>query len=187
LPLSDVQSLFQEQFTVLAREETRFHATLCAVLGENLDARRAEQLRRKALAGDFAWLPPVKWLGLEVLGGARGVYDPDSGTVFLHRALLRSPPLAARAYVEQVGQFLDVQLNGVDTLRDEGELFRAILTGERLPPERVSAVRARPPHAAVRAASWSSLKLARLLVASTLLGMGGMVAQISAQAWAMRR
>jgi hypothetical protein len=134
--------MFREQFGALAANRESFHQTMRGIFGEAYDAQKAEQYRQSALAGNFSWMPPVQWVGEDVLGEANGAYDGKSGTVFLNRALQQHPALAASTYVEEAGHHLDAQLNTVDSAGDEGELFRRILSGERLTQAQIADIRA---------------------------------------------
>jgi hypothetical protein len=139
---SDVQGAFKEQFGALAQDKAKFHDTMRSIFGEGYDAKKAEGYRQQALAGNYDWLPPVKWVGSDVLGGAHGAYDSESGTVFLDKALQGNPALAASTYVEEAGHHLDAKLNTVDSRGDEGELFRRVLGGEKLTRAQVEEIRA---------------------------------------------
>ncbi len=136
----DVQSTFRREFGALAADKQKFHETMKTVFGEGYDAAKAEQFRQQAQAGNFDWLPPVKLVSAETLGGAHGAYDAESGTVFLNESL--DPSLAASTYVEEAGHHLDTQLNTKDSAGDEGELFRRILSGEKLSSAQVAEIRA---------------------------------------------
>lgn len=136
----DVQSTFRRQFGELATDKQQFHDTMRKVFGEGYDATKAEQFRQQAQAGNFDWLPPVKLVSAETLGGANGAYDAESGTVLLNASL--DPALAASTYVEEAGHHLDTQLNAKDSAGDEGELFRRILSGEKLSSAQVAEIRA---------------------------------------------
>jgi hypothetical protein len=131
---------FQRQFGALASDKERFHDTMRTVYGEGYDAGRAEQFRQQAQQGDFGWLPKVKTVSAETLQGAHGAYDAASGTVLLNESL--SPSLAASTFVEEAGHHLDTQLNTQDTQGDEGEMFRRVLSGEKLSPQQVADLRA---------------------------------------------
>jgi hypothetical protein len=136
----DVQATFRRQFGELASNKEQFHDTMRKVFGEGYDAAKAEQFRQQAQAGNFDWLPPVKLVSAETLGGANGAYDAESGTVLLNASL--DPSLAASTYVEEAGHHLDAQLNTKDSVGDEGELFRRVLSGEKLTSAQVSEIRA---------------------------------------------
>ncbi|SES98747.1 hypothetical protein [Stigmatella erecta] len=131
---------FRREFGALASDQKQFHATMRTVFGEGYNAVRAEQFRQQALAGDFRWLPPVKLVSAETLQGGHGAYDAASGTVLINQSL--DPALAASTFVEEAGHHLDTQLNTQDTQGDEGELFRRILSGEKLSSAQVAEIRA---------------------------------------------
>ncbi|RKG87144.1 hypothetical protein [Corallococcus terminator] len=136
----DPTSTFQRQFGALASDKEKFHDTMRTVYGEGYDAGQAEQFRQKAQQGDFGWLPKVKTVSAETLQGANGAYDAESGTVLLNESL--DPSLAASTFVEEAGHHLDTKLNTEDTVGDEGELFRRVLSGEKLSSQQVSDIRA---------------------------------------------
>ncbi|GMU00927.1 hypothetical protein KH5H1_50470 [Corallococcus caeni] len=136
----DVTSTFKREFGAMASDKQKFHETMRTVYGEGYDAGKAEQYRQQALKGDFGWLPPVRTVSAETLNGANGAYDAESGTVLINASL--DPSLAASTYVEEAGHHLDTKLNTEDTQGDEGELFRRILSGEKLSPTQVADIRA---------------------------------------------
>ncbi|MBN9687812.1 MULTISPECIES: hypothetical protein [unclassified Corallococcus] len=136
----DVTSTLKREFGALASDKQQFHQTMRTVYGEGYDAAKAEQFRQQALKGDFGWLPPVRTVPAQTLNGANGAYDAESGTVLINESL--DPSLAASTYVEEAGHHLDTKLNTEDTQGDEGELFRRILSGEKLSPKQVADIRA---------------------------------------------
>jgi pimeloyl-ACP methyl ester carboxylesterase len=138
----DVQSQFRKQFGALAADTKQFHETMRGIFGEGHDSAKAEQYRQQALSGDFSWLPPVEFVDADVLGGAHGAYDSESGKVLLNRELQGDASLAAATYMEEAGHHLDAQLNTVDSRGDEGELFRRVLSGEKLSQAQVAEIRA---------------------------------------------
>ncbi|MBU8899184.1 hypothetical protein KRR26_26570 [Corallococcus sp. M34] len=139
-PAPDIASTFRREFGALASDKKRFHDTMRTVFGDGYNAIQAENYRQKAQAGDYGWLPKVRLVSPETLGGAYGAYDSQSGTVFINQTL--SPQEAASTFVEEAGHHLDTKLNVQDAAGDEGELFRRILSGEKLSPAQVNAIRA---------------------------------------------
>ncbi len=127
-----VQTLFTRQFGALSADKQRFHEVMRDSFGDGYDARKAERYRQLALAGDFDWLPPVKWVDSIVLLGARGAWYPEFGTVFIDRALQRFPALAAATFSEEAGHVLDALLNPVGAQGGRGVQFRRILDGAGL-------------------------------------------------------
>jgi hypothetical protein len=124
-----VQTLFTRQFGALSADKQRFHEVMRDSFGAGYDARKAERYRQQALAEDFGWLPPVKWVESAVLLGARGAYYPEFGTVFIDRALQRFPALAEATFAEEAGHVLDSLLNPVTAQGSRGVQFRRMLDG----------------------------------------------------------
>jgi hypothetical protein len=106
-----IQDGFQQQFGALAAVKRRFHEVMRGTFGDGYDVRKAEWCRQRALAGDFGWLPPVRWVDSEILEGARGAYYAEFDTVFLDRTLQRSPALAAATFAEAASHVLDALLS----------------------------------------------------------------------------
>jgi len=139
----EVTNAFEQQFADLASDKQAFDALMQQVYGDGYDRGLAEQYRQQALAGDFSWLPDVQYVDAEVLGGANGAYDAETGTVYINEELAASDPeAAAQTFVEEAGHHLDEMLNGTDSAGDEGELFRRLLGGEDLSRSEVDAIRA---------------------------------------------
>ncbi|HYI02962.1 hypothetical protein [Hyalangium sp.] len=129
---AEVQALFQRQFGALAAARQRFHEVMRSSFGNGYDVRKAERYRQLALAGDFGWLPPLRWVDPVILEGARSAYYAEFGTVFLDRALQRFPALAAATFAEAAGCVLDALLSPEDAPDHRGELFRRFLGSEGL-------------------------------------------------------
>jgi hypothetical protein len=144
---SAAQQVFMEKFGALAEDRAGFHAFMASVFGAGYDREAAEALRQRTLAGDSSWLPPIRFVGADTLGGANGAYDREAGVVYLNRAL--DPATAAETYVEEVGHHLDTRLNRTDTAGDEGELFRRRLGGERLSAAEEARIRAENDHGTI--------------------------------------
>lgn len=124
---AEVQASFQRQFGALSAAKQRFHEVMRDSFGQGYDVRTAERYRQRSLAGDFGWLPPVRWVDSDILEGARGAYYAEFGTVFLDRALQRVPALAAATFAEAVRHALEVLLSPGAIPDPWGELFRRSL------------------------------------------------------------
>jgi hypothetical protein len=137
---ANLREAFRERFASLAADPSSFHELVTSVFGADHDRAAAEDLRRRTLDGDLSWLPPVRLVSRETLGGANGAYDGEAGVVFLARDL--DPATARETFIEEVGHHLDRLLRPTDAAGDEGELFRRLLGGERLDAASLRAIRA---------------------------------------------
>ena len=136
----DVTKQFKREFADRARDPAAFREFMSDVFGPGHDAAKAEELRKRALDGDFAWLPKVQRVDASVLGGANGAYNAAEGVVYINRDL--DSATAASTFVEEAGHHIDAQINTVDTAGDEGEMFRRLLAGEKLSASQIADIRA---------------------------------------------
>ena len=125
----DIQDVFVEQFSDLATDKDAFHAMLQDAFGDNYDTQAGEAIRQQTLAGDFSWIPEIRFVDEGVLGGAQGAYDSTNDRILI-RAGLQNTALGSAVLTEEVGHALDNRLNTSDTAGDEGQLFRVLLSGE---------------------------------------------------------
>ena len=94
--------------------------------------------------GDFESLPPIVLLSNDDISGAQGAYTASTGTIYLNEDWLQSATdeQIIAVLTEELGAFLDDQLNTVDTQGDEGALFSAELLGVELSDAEVAAIQA---------------------------------------------
>jgi hypothetical protein len=144
-----IQEDFKNRFAELAGNPEKFHSLMKEVYGSNYDRSAAESFRQKALAGDFSWLPKIESQSEQTLQGANGAYDASRNVVYLNDKFMNDPKKAAEIYSEEVGHFLDKQLNKFDTLGDEGEMFRRLLHGEKLTNQQKAEIRAENDHGVI--------------------------------------
>jgi hypothetical protein len=145
-----VRHAFKEEFAAKAANKQEFDAFMKQVFGSSYDKGRAEQYRQQALRGDFSFLPEVKFVDAATLRGGKGAYNEAEGVVYINRDIAASDPdLAAQVFVEEAGAHLDAELNAIDTLGDEGEMFRRVLSGEQLSARDIEAIRADDDHGTI--------------------------------------
>jgi len=103
---------------------------------------KATQLRQQWQSRDFSQLPPitVKNLGNS---GIFGAYSSSINKIYISQALIDSGDATTLKAVllEEIGHFIDAQINSSDTPGDEGQLFSALVRGEVLTEEQIAAIR----------------------------------------------
>jgi hypothetical protein len=145
-----VKSAFKEEFAAKAANKQDFDAFMQQVYGDKYDKNMAEQFRQQALAGDFSFLPDVKFVDAATLHGANGAYNAEEGVVYINKDMAASDPAkAAQTFVEEAGHHIDAKLNTSDTQGDEGEMFRRILGGEQLSQAQIDEIRADDDHGTI--------------------------------------
>jgi len=134
-----VQEVFTEQFSNLAADPEAFHSLLQDVYGDSYDVQAGEKIRQHSLAGNFSWIPDIKFVDAAVLGGGQGAYDSANDTILI-LADLKGTAQGGAVFTEEVGHALDNRLNTSDTAGDEGELFKMLISGEKLTTEQRQAI-----------------------------------------------
>jgi hypothetical protein len=119
-----------------------FWANLETAFGTNYDVVKATQLRQQWQSRDFSQLPPitVKNLGNS---GIFGAYSSSTNKIYISQTLIDSGDATTLKAVllEEIGHFIDAQINSSDTPGDEGQLFSALVRGEALTGEQIAAIR----------------------------------------------
>ncbi len=119
-----------------------FWANLETAFGTGYDVVKATQLRQQWQSRDFSQLPPitVKNLGNS---GIFGAYSSSINKIYISQALIDSGDATTLKAVllEEIGHFIDAQINSSDTPGDEGQLFSALVRGEVLTEEQIAAIR----------------------------------------------
>jgi hypothetical protein len=119
-----------------------FWANLETAFGTNYDVVKATQLREQWQSRDFSQLPLIEVVSGEVLGTANGAYSSSTNRIYLSASFLNTaaPAAIVDVIVEEIGHFIDAQINSSDTPGDEGQLFSALVRGEVLTEEQIAAI-----------------------------------------------
>ncbi|TRU97986.1 MAG: endo-1,3-1,4-beta-glycanase ExsH [Microcystis wesenbergii Mw_QC_B_20070930_S4] len=111
-----------------------FWANLETAFGTSYDVVKATELRQQWQSRDFSQLPEIEVVNSSVLGSANGAYGISTNKIYLSESFFASASLDALVAVmlEEIGHFVDAQINRVDTVGDEGELFSHLVRGVNL-------------------------------------------------------
>lgn len=127
---------FKNDFQTFAADPERFHTIMSRIYG-GCSREKVEQYRQRSLSGDYSWLPRVRFVPDEVIGGRNGIYDSKGlpPTVYMSDRLLKDPVQAQKSFNRAVGFHLedlsyDDPWGHPEAEGNEGELFRAALADE---------------------------------------------------------
>jgi len=111
-----------------------FWANLETAFGTSYDVVKATELRQQWQSRDFSQLPEIEVVNSSVLGSANGAYGISTNKIYLSESFFASASLDALVAVilEEIGHYVDAQINRVDTVGDEGELFSHLVRGVNL-------------------------------------------------------
>ncbi|BBH40502.1 hypothetical protein myaer102_30630 [Microcystis viridis NIES-102] len=119
-----------------------FWVNLETAFGTSYDVVKATQLRQQWQSRNFSQLPPIEVLSDEVLGTANGAYSSSKNKIYLSASFLNTASSATiiNVILEEIGHYVDAQINQVDSAGDEGEYFAALVRGVDLTTQEVARI-----------------------------------------------
>jgi hypothetical protein len=120
-----------------------FYANLATAFGTSYDVVKATELRQQWQSRNFSQLPPIEVLSGEVLGTAKGAYAVSTNKIYLSESFLNvaSSESLVNVILEEIGHFVDAQINPVDGAGDEGAIFAELVQGNSLDVATLEALR----------------------------------------------
>ncbi|MFB2805834.1 calcium-binding protein, partial [Microcystis sp. BLCC-F209] len=121
-----------------------FWANLVTAFGTSYDVVKATELRQQWKSRNFSQIPPIEVLSDEVLGTANGAYSSSKNKIYLSASFLNTASSAAiiNVILEEIGHYVDAQINQVDSAGDEGAIFAELVQGNSLDVAILDALRA---------------------------------------------
>ena len=116
--------------------------------GDATDVDILRSLHTDWHGGDFSRLPNIEIRSAAELQGANGAFAQATHTIYVAAELV-SPAHAstlARVLLEEIGHFVDAQVNATDTAGDEGALFAAQVQGLQLSESQLAALQSENDH-----------------------------------------
>ncbi|MEG4583532.1 hypothetical protein QUA71_28595, partial [Microcoleus sp. MON1_C5] len=114
--------------------------------GESWDKEKANALKEEWLTGNFSNIPLVKVVSSADIGGGNGAFATATNTIYLSKEFLAENATRLDALtgvlLEEVGHFIDSQVNQLDSAGDEGEIFARVVQGKDLSPEKLQLLKA---------------------------------------------
>ncbi|MCY7368017.1 MAG: hypothetical protein LH474_07680, partial [Chamaesiphon sp.] len=133
----------QQQLIAFA-QQADFLTIIDRSFGAGFHKARLAEIQAQWLAGDFRNLPEIEIVEGSVLGTAPGAYGASTNRIYLSAAFVDSADELAIAGVltEEIGHWVDSQINVSDTPGDEGQLFSALVWGQDLSAAELSQIQA---------------------------------------------
>ena len=119
-----------QQLTTFAGLES-FWTNFDSVFGTAYNIAVAQSLRSQWQSGNFSQLPTIEVIDDQILGKARGAYGSSTNIIYLSDQFVATASQSdvEAVVLEEIGHFVDAQVNQTDTTGDEGELFSEIVRG----------------------------------------------------------
>ncbi|EPF17267.1 beta strand repeat-containing protein [Microcystis aeruginosa] len=121
-----------------------FWANLAIAFGTSYDVVKATELRQQWQSRNFSQIPPIEVLSDEVLGTANGAYSSSKNKIYLSASFLNTASSASiiNVILEEIGHYVDAQINQTDSAGDEGAIFAELVQGNSLDVATLDALRA---------------------------------------------
>jgi Ca2+-binding RTX toxin-like protein len=121
-----------------------FWANLETAFGTSYDVVKTTELRNQWQSRNFSQLPPIEVLSGEVLGTAKGAYAVSTNKIYLSESFLNvaASESLVKVILEEIGHYVDAQINPVDSAGDEGAIFASLVLGETLSTQELQALKA---------------------------------------------
>ncbi|MDZ8186618.1 MAG: Calx-beta domain-containing protein [Nostoc sp. ChiSLP02] len=121
-----------------------FWNIFATAFGTQYDRTIAQTVRSQSQVGDFSQLPKIEIIDSGILGNANGVYASSTNKIYLSEKFVSTatPALISAVLLEEIGHFVDAQINQKDPLSDEGELFSALVRGQNLTNRNLERIKA---------------------------------------------
>jgi Ca2+-binding RTX toxin-like protein len=112
-----------------------------SAFGTSYNRTIAELLRGKWQKGDFSDLPPIQIVDSTVLSGGKGAYSKKENRIYLSSNLIGNVQTINKVIIEEIGHYVDTQINQVDSPGDEGAIFAELVPGNSLDLATLDALR----------------------------------------------
>ncbi len=98
---------------------------LTIAFGDNYDRPILDSILTLWNNGDFSNLPEIEVISSAILGNANGGYSQQTNTIYLADTFLNNalPHTIEGVILEEIGHWVDAQINTVDPVWDEGAVF----------------------------------------------------------------
>lgn len=113
---------------------------------------QAQIIRSQWQTQDFSNLPQVEIISSDIIGNANGAYAASSNKIYLSDKFVSTASSQSlnAVILEEIGHWVDTQVNAVDSPGDEGEIFSALVRGESLSNQQLAQIKAENDHAIIQ-------------------------------------
>ena len=128
-----------------------FWSVLNTAFGTGYNSQ-AQIIRSQWQSQDFSNLPQVEVISSNILGNANGAYAVSSNKIYLSDQFVSTASSQSlnAVILEEIGHWVDTQVNAVDSPGDEGGIFSALVRGESLSNQQLGQIKAENDHAIIQ-------------------------------------
>lgn len=116
-------------------------AKMNIAFGESWDTEKTKGLVEDWEQDNFSHIPQFKLVSSVEIDGANGAFANETDTIYLSTEFLAqnttNPQAIKDMLLEEIGHFIDSEVNQFDSPGDEGAIFAAVVQGKNLTPEKL--------------------------------------------------
>lgn len=113
-----------------------FTAKVSLAFGNSFDLQELRAIAQNFALSNFNQIPPVQIVPDAAIHGANGAFDSLNNSIYLSQEYIAqhaaNPEAIATVLLEEIGHYLDSQINYTDAPGDEGAIWAAIAQGVQL-------------------------------------------------------
>lgn len=130
-----------------------FSQQMKLAFGENIDLAAAQIIVQSAASNYSNNLPPITVVSSSEINNANGAFDTLNGQIYLSKEYIqqnaKNHEAIAAVLLEEIGHFIDSQINATDAAGDEGEIFSSVVRGKELSQPEIFALKTEDDSATV--------------------------------------
>jgi hypothetical protein len=108
------------------------------------------KISTKQFLQTVAVLPQIEVRSDAELKGALGAFSGQTQKIYLSESLLKGDSARLRSVlIEEIGHYLDAQVNSVDSAGDEGAIFAALVLGQDLSSSQLALLKVEDDHGVI--------------------------------------
>jgi Ca2+-binding RTX toxin-like protein len=125
---------------------SNFEESIAGIFGSAFDRDQLSAIQDAWQLGEMTNIPSIQMLSSNNLKGANAAFSSTTNTIYISENFLANnvgnPSAITSVLLEEIGHFVDSQINATDTPGDEGAIFAAVVQGQPLSPDVLSVLRA---------------------------------------------
>lgn len=149
-PVLDEAIVLAKQWLTSLALEADFLDKIKLAFETEFDVERLEILQQYWVTENFKDFPTIEIRSAQELGGANGAFSATFNQIYLSREYLEqnrtNVTAIANLITEEFGHFVDVQINKLDSVGDEGALFAALARNQLLSEAELVELKAENDH-----------------------------------------
>jgi Ca2+-binding RTX toxin-like protein len=122
-----------------------------SAFGRNYDKKIALDIKNNLASNTSTPPPEIVVVDRQILGTANAAYAAQNNTIYISKYFLdtNNSQRIAATLIEEIGHSIDTQVNNKDSVGDEGQIFSALVRGEKFTTAELAGLKAENDHAVI--------------------------------------